>query len=111
MVSRLSRKFASAWLAELQRFTCPGAANMLTPWGRRYRERLQQEPVMQQAGQEIHWYSKICPDAAGDLDALIVEYNRADFVWFNDGNSESYREAFIRADALRTLLDKAAPRL
>lgn len=109
--SHLSRQSARAWLAELQRVTRPGAAIVMTTWGRRFLDRLQREKTMIEAGEEIHWYSKFCLNASGDLNARIEEYERGEFVWFTGHQSELYGEAFISEGALRSLLAECAPKL
>ncbi len=76
--SHLSPKSAAAWLAELQRVTTSGGAIVLTTWGRRFLERLAREKAQLDAGGEIHWYSKVCIDASGDLDARMAEYDRGE---------------------------------
>jgi SAM-dependent methyltransferase len=109
--SHLSPKSARAWLAEIQRVTRPGAAIVMTTWGRRFLDRLQRERAMLANGQDIHWYSKVCLNACGDLEARIEEYDRGAFVWFTGGQSDLYGEAFLGEGALRSLLADCAPRL
>ena len=109
--SHLSPESARAWLAELQRVTRPGAAIVMTTWGRRFLKRLQSEKQMHEAGQDIHWYSKVCLDACGDLDARVQSYDRGEFVWFTGGQSTLYGEAFLGEKALREMLAECAPKL
>lgn len=109
--SHLSPKSTKAWMGELQRVTRPGAAIVMTTWGKRFLERLQREKALLAAGQEIHWYSKVCLDAAGNLDERAEAYHRGEFVWFTGGGSDLYGEAFISERALRSLLAECAPRL
>jgi SAM-dependent methyltransferase len=109
--SHLSPSSAAAWLGELQRVTSPGGAVVLTTWGRGFLERLQKEKFQMDAGEEIHWYSKICLDAIGDIQKRMSEYDRGEFVWFTGGKSTLYGEAFISRSALSVLLNKSAPDL
>ncbi|MFN7054184.1 class I SAM-dependent methyltransferase [Hyphomonas sp.] len=109
--SHLSLKSASAWLAEMQRVTRPGAAIVLTTWGMRFLQRLKAEKAQLDAGQEIHWYSKVCLDTCGNIDERIEAYKRGEFVWFNGGNSDLYGEAFLGEGSLRKILAEHAPKL
>jgi hypothetical protein len=109
--SHLSLKSAGPWLAEMQRITRPGAAIVMTTWGKRFLERLQSESALLASGKEIHWYSKLCIDAAGDLRRRIADYVRGEFVWFTSGGSDLYGEAFLSEPVLRRLLQQVAPKL
>lgn len=109
--SHLSPKSAGMWLREFQRVTRPGAAIVLTTWGRRFLERLQIEQAELQAGGDIHWYSKECLTACGDLSERMSEYDRGEFVWFDTHKNELYGEAFIGPKAVRRLLEEHAPNL
>jgi GT2 family glycosyltransferase/SAM-dependent methyltransferase len=109
--SHLPPKCAGAWLAELQRVTRPGAAIVLTTWGRRFLQRLAEEKVMMEAGHDIHWYSQTVLDACGDLETRIAEYDNGDFVWFSGQGLDLYGDAFIGLDALMSLLKEYAPKL
>lgn len=109
--SHLSSESARAWLAEMQRVTRPGAAIVMTTWGRRFLMRLQSEKNMLEAGQKIHWYSKVCLEACGNLDDRIESYDQGEFVWFTGGQSSLYGEAFLGERALRRLLAECAPKL
>lgn len=102
--SHLSLKSASAWLIEMERIMRSGAAIVLTTWGRRFLERLQSEKAILDAGKDIHWYSKVCIDACGDIDSRLSEYDSGEFVWFTGGQSDLYGEAFVSEQALRNLL-------
>ena len=109
--SHLSRMSAAAWLAEMERVTAPGAAIVMTTWGRRFLDRLAAEKQQWDAGQDIHWYSKVCLNAIGDITARIAEYEAGDFVWFTGGSSTLYGEAFVSKHALEKLLQECAPKL
>jgi len=109
--SHLSPDCASAWLNEFQRVTRPGSAIVLTTWGKRFFERLKNEKLQMELGEEIHWYSKHCLSAVGDIDSKIDDFESGEFIWLNSGKSELYGESFISRGALQTLLDKAAPAL
>ena len=109
--SHLSPVSAMAWLSELQRVTRPGGAIVLTTWGRRFLERLEREKLQMEAGEEIHWYSKMCLALCGNIDHRLAEYDCGDFIWLSGGQSELYGEAFISRGALESLLHKSAPQL
>ena len=83
----------------------------MTTWGHRFLDRLQREKAMLAAGQDIHWYSKVCLDACGDLPSRIAAYEQGEFVWFTGGGSDLYGEAFLGERALRSLLAECAPKL
>ena len=55
-------------------------------------------------GHPIHWYSRVCIDAAGSLEALIDQYNATGFVWFTGGGSKLYGEAFLGKKALERFI-------
>lgn len=109
--SHLSPKSAAAWLAEFQRVTRPGAAIVVTTWGRRFLERLQGDQAAMEAGEDIHWYSKECLIACGNLAERIAAYDRGEFVWFDTHNNELYGEAFIGPAPLKQILAQHAPKL
>lgn len=109
--SHLSPKCASAWLAELQRVTKPGGSIVFTTWGRRFLERLKSERQILEAGQEIHWYSKVCLSAIGNLDEKMAAYDDGKFVWVASGNSDLYGEAFLSPNALMEIIASSAPGL
>lgn len=102
--SHLSMGPVTAWLAEMQRVARPGAAIVLTTWGRRFLERLQREQEMLAAGEDIHWYSKVCLAACGDLKSRVTAYDNGEFVWFTGGKSELYGEAFLSEQVLTQIL-------
>jgi SAM-dependent methyltransferase len=102
--SHLSHNSAVLWLGELARVTMPGGWCVFTTWGDRFLRRLQNEANQRQAGQEIHWYSSVCIDAAGSLEQRLAEYERGEFVWFTSGGSTLYGEAFVSETALRKLI-------
>lgn len=53
------------------------------------------------AGQDIHWCSRVCIQAAGDVDDLIRRYEAGEFVWFTGGKSVLYGEAFLSEAVLQ----------
>ena len=67
-------------------------------------QRLRSEAEQLRAGQEIHWYSRVCLDAAGNIEDRITEYSNGKFVWFASGASKLYGEAFLGQDALTALI-------
>lgn len=102
--SHLSEFSATAWLTETARVLAPGGAAMYTTWGLRFLERLKREQEQWRAGQDIHWYSKICLEGARDIDARIQDYKDGAFVWFTHGQSKLYGEAFVSRGALENLI-------
>jgi hypothetical protein len=109
--SHLSPVAASAWLAEIERVTAPGAAVVCTTWGKRFLQRLVAEKALKDSGEEIHWYSAVCLEAIGDIGGRIEAYDKGDFIWFTNGASSLYGESFISTRALETLLRENAPKL
>ena len=99
--SHLSEISASAWLTEIARVLAPGGHAVFTTWGDRFLKRLHGERRMMEAGEDIHWYSRVCIDAAGDIDCLIRRYQAGEFVWFTGGKSTLYGEAFLSEAVLR----------
>jgi hypothetical protein len=79
---------------------------VFTTWGLRFLQRLQSEKAELDEGKEIHWYSKVCIEAAGDISKRAEEYQRGDFVWFTESGSPAYGEAFISETALRQVIDE-----
>ena len=102
--SHLSEMSATAWLAEFSRLLAPGGAAVLTTRGIRFLERLRSEAEQLRAGQEIHWYSRVCLDAVGNIEDRITEYSNGKFVWFALDASKLYGEAFLGQDALTALI-------
>jgi SAM-dependent methyltransferase len=104
--SHLSRASFKEWLREMSDVLKPGGIGIFTTWGKRFLERLQAEKKLLDEGIDIHWYSKVCIEAAGDIAERIEQYERGDFVWFTESGSASYGEAFISELALRRVIDE-----
>jgi SAM-dependent methyltransferase len=104
--SHLSRDSFKEWLRELSQVLRSGGVGVFTTWGSRFLQRLQVEKGQLANGQEIHWYSKVCIEAAGDISKRIAEYERGEFVWFTESGSPTYGEAFISELALRRVIDE-----
>jgi Methyltransferase domain len=108
--SHLSKASFTQWLTELSSTLAPGGYGVFTTWGSRFLHRLQAEKAELDSGKEIHWYSKVCIEAAGDLSARLAEYERGEFVWFTESGSADYGEAFISELALLHIVnDEALP--
>jgi SAM-dependent methyltransferase len=93
--SHLSELAARPWLREISRILKSGGLFVFTTWGLRFLERLQRESREATQGKPIHWYSKLCIEAAGSLDAQIERYKQGNFVWFSSGRSTLYGEACL----------------
>jgi SAM-dependent methyltransferase len=104
--SHLSKASFKEWLREISQVLAPGGTGVFTTWGLRFLQRLQTEKMQLEQGREIHWYSKVCIEAAGDISARIMEYERGDFVWFTESGSPVYGEAFISASALSQVIEE-----
>ena len=102
--SHLSPGAAVLWLVDLARAVIPGGTCVITTWGMRFLQQLRRDAERRRAGQGIHWYSSVCLDAAGRIEDRIAEYEEGEFVWFTNGGSSSYGEAFVSEAALRHLL-------
>jgi Methyltransferase domain len=102
--SHLSRPSFKEWLREISEALARGGAGVFTTWGSRFLNRLQNEKVQMEKGGEIHWYSKVCIEAAGDLAERIMEYERGEYVWFTESGSPTYGEAFISEQAIRQII-------
>ncbi len=102
--SHLSEHSAVAWLSEMADILKPNGLCVLTTWGLRFLQRLKTEASLAESGEQIHWYSRVCIEAAGDLDDRILAYNRGEFVWFTSGGSQLYGEAFLGLAALKRLV-------
>ena len=108
--SHLSEISLAAWLAETARILQKDGLAVFTTWGHRFLERLRAEQELLAAGREIHWYSQVCLSAAGSIDKRIEEYRSGEFVWFTNGDSKLYGEAFLsKSVILRIIKDKGLP--
>jgi SAM-dependent methyltransferase len=103
--SHLSEPVAISWLKETARILKVGGAAIYTTWGMRFLSRLQAEKKQMEAGNDIHWYSKVCLVGAGDIEKRIEEYNDGKFVWFDSLKNDYYGETFISYGALKSLID------
>lgn len=99
--SHLSELCAKEWLKEFARVSKGGAMIFMTTWGERFLDRLYEESKLLASGHEIDWYSKICIEAAGDLKVRKEEFNSEEFVWFTNGQSDLYGEAFLSEGVLK----------
>ena len=88
------------------RIVVPGGHCVFTTWGDRFLRRLQAEAEERQAGKQIHWYSALCIDAAGSIEQRLADYEAGKFVWFTQGDSTLYGEAFISELALNRLIEQ-----
>ena len=104
--SHLSPASATLWLAEMSRIVIPGGRCVFTTWGARFLDRLLQEQKKLAEGQDIHWYSKVCIQAAGSIESRAEQLRRGEFVWFTSGQSLLYGEAFLSRRALERLLEQ-----
>lgn len=95
--SHLSLASARAWIGEFARVLAPGGAAVLTTWGLRFLDRLVQadEKMRRGEGEQVHWYTRICVERAGDLAARIAECRRGEFVFLSPYPAASYGEAFL----------------
>jgi SAM-dependent methyltransferase len=93
--SHLSETSLTAWLHETSRILQKDGVAIFTTWGRRFLERLRAEEKELASGKEIHWYSAVCISAAGSIEKRIEEYDLGEFVWFTNGTSKLYGEAFL----------------
>ena len=104
--SHLPGQSLRSWLREMARVIRPAGIGVFTTWGMRFLQRLRVEQQQMAEGKEIHWYSKKCVEAAGDIEARISEVQRGEFVWFSDTESEMYGEAFLPEQYLRRVLEE-----
>lgn len=104
--SHLSKPSFTQWLAEISRVLVPGGIAVFTTWGTRFLKRLLTEKEEVEQGKDIHWYSKVCIQAAGDLESRVSEFERGEFVWFTESGSEVYGEAFISELALLRIINE-----
>ncbi len=102
--SHLSETSMCNWLGEFGRITKIGGYILMTTWGMRFLTRLLEEQKNLENGQDIHWYSKLCLQGAGDLHHRIERFTAGDFVWFDTGGSNSYGETFLSQTALERML-------
>lgn len=103
--SHLSEASATAWLIETARFLKPGGAALYTTWGLRFLERLKLDAEQMALGKDIHWYSQVCLQGAGDINQRIEDYEAGKFVWFDSLQNSDYGEAFVSKAALQAVLD------
>jgi SAM-dependent methyltransferase len=106
--SHLSKSSFKEWIREMAQVLKPGGTGVFTTWGSRFLQRLKAEKKLLDDGTEIHWYSKLCIEAAGNISERIAQYERGEFVWFTESGSPSYGEAFISEVALREIIDEEA---
>jgi hypothetical protein len=102
--SHINEFMTTAWLKETARILVKGGAAMYTTWGMRFLERLRDEAIMFERGEDIHWYSQVCLRGAGDIDQRIEDYKEGKFVWFNSINNEYYGETFMSRVALERII-------
>lgn len=93
--SHLSEASATAWLREMARVMRPGGHCVFSTWGERFLDRLVDEANARAAGKDIHWYSQLCLDAAGDIAAQKRRYLDGEFIWFGEGPIAHYGHACI----------------
>ena len=74
--------------------------------GRPILKELQIEQQQLEEGSDIHWYSKLCISAAGSIDDRLKEYDAGEFVWFTNGSSKLYGEAFLNHATLQRLISQ-----
>jgi SAM-dependent methyltransferase len=103
--SHLSELSLKAWLTETARVLRENGTAVFTTWGRRFLERLLREQLELNAGKKIHWYSELCLSAAGTIQERIEEYDSGQFVWFTNGASKLYGEAFLSRTVLSRMID------
>lgn len=103
--SHLSEVATIAWLKETARILRVGGAAMYTTWGMRFLERLKVEEEQMRAGEDIHWYSRVCLLGAGDINQRISDYQDGKFVWFDSLDNPLYGETFISQTALQNLIN------
>ncbi len=106
--SHLSRNSARSWLGEMARVMRVGGSCVFTTWGERFLLRLAREQEQLGRGEDIHWYSRTCIDAAGALPDRLAEYRAGEFVWFTSGGSTLYGEAFVGQGALQGIIREDA---
>ena len=102
--SHLSREASVQWLREISEVLKPGGTGVFTTWGLRFLESLQNEQKQSEAGEEIHWYSKLCIAAAGDLNNRVAQYGRGEFVWFGNAESTFFGEAILSEPSLKQII-------
>jgi tetratricopeptide (TPR) repeat protein len=103
--SHLSESAAALWLSEMARVTRPDAYCVFTTWGERFLSRLIRERDELARGGEIHWYSRECLTAAGDVEELLDRYRSGETIWFSSNPAGAYGEAFFHPKALIKLLE------
>jgi SAM-dependent methyltransferase len=104
--SHLSKTAFQQWLGEIAQVLKPGGTGVFTTWGMRFLLRLRSEQQELKDGKDIHWYSKMCIETAGDLSERIAQFERGDFVWFTNTDSTLYGEAFVGEAALREIIEE-----
>jgi len=101
--SHLGEAAARAWLVEINRATRPAGWCVITTWGSRFLDRLDQGAEKLGAGETLEWYDELCVRTAGDLGARREEYDAGEFVYFGQGDP-NYGETLISEPALRTIV-------
>ena len=79
MFSHLSKPSFKEWIREIAQALKPGGIGVFTTWGLRFLQRLQAEKKLLDDGTDIHWYSKLCIEASGDISDRIAQYERGEF--------------------------------
>ena len=105
--SHLPQNYVTAWLTETARVLKPGGAALYTTWGLRFLERLKIDANQLRLGEDVHWYSQVCLQGAGDIDQRINDYKAGEFVWFDSLQNQQYGEAFISLKALENIIETA----
>lgn len=102
--THLSPHAAMTWLTEMARITRPDGYCVFTAWGNRFLDRLIDDNKSLGEGKEIHWYSRSCLSAAGDILDVQRRYQDGEFVWFTAYPGGHYGESFLPPRALSSLL-------
>jgi SAM-dependent methyltransferase len=103
--SHLSEYSTTAWLEEMARIMRPGGYCVFTTFGDRFLDQLIASQSDLSAGKDVHWYSRSCLEAAGDIADLKNRYLRGEFVWLGGGLTKYYGYAtFLHDKALLNIL-------
>ena len=106
--SHLPPRSATEWLKEMARITLPAGHIVMTTWGLRFLNRLIDDQKAMENGAEIHWYSKICIEAIGDIGKCIDAYSQGEFVWFTEFRIGSIRTGFSRRKCIEATSSRAS---
>jgi cyclopropane fatty-acyl-phospholipid synthase-like methyltransferase len=102
--THLPAQLARSWLDEFARLLRPGGLVFVTAWGTRFIDRLVESKRRMDAGEEIHWFSKLVISMVGDLDSVRRRFEAGEVVYARSESEPNYGDTFMSADGARSIM-------